>query len=552
MITVYFLSLIFILFIIPFSIFFNSNNEISLYTLSRDIIFAIIFVSFLSLLLNFFFPINTYISSIPIIISILIIFFNREKFFKLEFFYFLLIKSFLITLLILESNVYRPDAGLYHLPYIGILNTDKILIGLSNLHFRYGHVSIIQHFSAISNNFIFKDNGIVFVQALIASSVIINFAYQIFNYNNKKVYNFHFFYLLFVFIYISYKMNRYSEYGNDAPAHFILFFLISEILNKKIKLNYSSITNQFVLASFIVFNKLTLLFAIFLPIINLKNINFLKLLINRRFIFIFLFFVLWIGKNILTTGCAIYPATFTCANGLPWTNLNETKRVSIASEAWAKGWSNKDANNLISQEEFNKNFNWLNAWSQVHLKKIIEIILPYIIFLILILIIIRRKNKRNKDFKLDKNNIYYFIIISLGLLLWALKSPLYRYGYSYLIIFISFIFSFYITRFENSSKYYKPFFIAVLILSINVIIIKNIQRIVVTNNNFFNYPWPKYYSMNIDNKISNFKKIKVGNKEILIPENSYCMYIKEICIHYDIKGNLKEKKYKSYNIFYHD
>ena len=73
-----------------------------------------------------------------------------------------------MTLILSESNVYRPDAGLYHLPYIGILNSEKIILGLSNLHFRYAHTSILQYFSAASNNIIFGDNGIVFAQALIA------------------------------------------------------------------------------------------------------------------------------------------------------------------------------------------------------------------------------------------------------------------------------------------------------------------------------------------------------------------------------------------------
>ena len=30
-------------------------------------------------------------------------------------------------------------------------------------------------------------------------------------------------------------MNRYSEFGNDAPAHFLVFYLISEILLSKDK-----------------------------------------------------------------------------------------------------------------------------------------------------------------------------------------------------------------------------------------------------------------------------------------------------------------------------
>ena len=55
---------------------------------------------------------------------------------------------------------------LYHLPYINILNESNLIIGLSNLHFRYGHISIIQYISAIYNNSIFTDNGILVPTAI--------------------------------------------------------------------------------------------------------------------------------------------------------------------------------------------------------------------------------------------------------------------------------------------------------------------------------------------------------------------------------------------------
>ena len=64
--------------------------------------------------------------------------------------------------MITSSNVYRPDAGLYHLPFINIINQEKIIVGLSNLHFRFGHISILQYTSAIFNNTLFAENGIVF------------------------------------------------------------------------------------------------------------------------------------------------------------------------------------------------------------------------------------------------------------------------------------------------------------------------------------------------------------------------------------------------------
>ena len=53
------------------------------------------------------------------------------------------------------------DAGLYHLPFISIVNENKILIGLANLHFRFGHISIIQYGSAFFNNHIFGNEGIL-------------------------------------------------------------------------------------------------------------------------------------------------------------------------------------------------------------------------------------------------------------------------------------------------------------------------------------------------------------------------------------------------------
>ena len=100
----------------------------------------------------------------------------------------------------------------------------KIIFGLSNFHFRYGHISIVQYLSAISNNLIFRENGIVFAQALIAASVIINFSFKIYEYNKNKNYNFHFYFLISILIFIIYKMNRYSEYGNDAPSFLFFFF----------------------------------------------------------------------------------------------------------------------------------------------------------------------------------------------------------------------------------------------------------------------------------------------------------------------------------------
>ena len=175
MILVFLFSCLTIIFTTPLGFFFTSENKLNLYTYSKATIFGIIFISFIALVTNFFLPLDIYISTLIPIISLVIIVIFYKKFININFLKLILFKSVIITILLIESNVYRPDAGLYHLPYIGILNVEKIIFGISNLHFRYAHTSILQYYSAISNNLIFHNNGIVFAQALIAGSIIINF-----------------------------------------------------------------------------------------------------------------------------------------------------------------------------------------------------------------------------------------------------------------------------------------------------------------------------------------------------------------------------------------
>ena len=83
------------------------------------------------------------------------------------------------------------------------LNSEKIIVGISNLHTRYGLISITQYLSAITNNYIFGDNGIVFAQALIASAVILNFSTKysnIIKFENIIFIFSSFYFVLFIFL----------------------------------------------------------------------------------------------------------------------------------------------------------------------------------------------------------------------------------------------------------------------------------------------------------------------------------------------------------------
>ncbi len=541
----------------PFGLILSNKNQKNLDYFSSQLLYGLIILSFVALFLNFFFPLNKNLNTLIIVLPIILLFKKKIIYFNKQFYLFIILSGIIISLLILESNVYRPDAGLYHLPYIKILNDEKIIIGLANFHFRYAHISIIQYLSAISNNLIFGDNGIVFAQALIASSVIINFSYKIYEYNKNREYNFHFFYLVSTIIFIFYKMNRYSEYGNDAPSHFLFFFLVSEILGSK-KKEISDLLNNFLIILFIILNKITLLLSILLATFSFKEINLKKILFSKKFYFLSIFATLWFLKNIFISGCILYPVKSLCFEKFLWTNIQEVQSVSSENEAWTKGWpdytkiQDKKKAKIVDKETYLKNFYWLPYWSDNHLKKILEIIIPYILFLTLFVIYLSRIKSSFNNLKIKKTYYFLIIIMFLSTLFWLIKVPVFRYGYSYLISFISLIFALICVQF-NFKKNIQKVFNILLIFCFSVFILKNILRISKSQNDYNNYPWPKYFAMNEDNINNGVEKLKLNEKILYKPnKNGYCMFSLSPCGNYGIGEGLNIIKKKSYYIFYNN
>jgi len=520
--------------------FKNHSKNISVY--ASQLIYGSILMSFMALIINFFLPLNKYINTIFLLISLFILIKFRKTYYTKSFFFYLFSSSFLIFLLIAESDVYRPDAGLYHLPYINILNNEKIIFGLANLHFRYGHISIMQYLSAISNNLLFGINGIVFAQALIASAVITNFLYFLHRYNKKKIYNIHFFYLFSILLFVFFKMIRYSEYGNDAPSHFILFFLVSEILREK-NFNPDKLCNFLILSGFIILNKITLLFAAFIPLyillINKKNFFVIFKLVKFYFLLIFIFF--WFLKNFIVSGCVVFPVKSTCFKFVEWNSLKIAKKISQENEAWTKGWPDyelkvtKNNETLMNIEDYSKNFKWVKYWYEGHFKeKIVKILIPY--FSILVLFFYIFKEKKSKNFRNNfKNNsiIYLIIILTIATAFWLIKIPVFRYGYSYFISLFSVLFGYLCCK--NNVKInsiYKNINIF-LFLCLLVFTGKNTIRIHNSANDYENYPWPKYFNMNKNNSSPEIKEFLINDLILYKPINDgFCMYYKSPCGHY--------------------
>ena len=273
----------------------------------------------------------------------------------------------------------------------------------------------------------------------------------------------------------------------------------------------------------------------------------LKKIFSVLFSFPTLLLYFWLLKNIIITGCIIYPVENTCFKNLPWTNIQQTLNANIESQAWSKGWPDRIKEN-ISMEEFNKDLNWIGTWGKKHLKYILNIIIPYItiLFFIILYIKIKFKKKIKKNYKNFDIRFFICLMISfLGFISFLFFFPLFRYGYSYIITLITLLLILTIKN-QLSVRENIPIFKFIFLICFIVIIAKQGFKII---NNSTNSPWPNIYTLEDKGLIYPKKKIEINNNFFyyLADEGDYlCMYSKSPCTSYFVK-KLKYSYKKNYS-----
>ena len=527
-------------------------------------LYGIIFISFVALFINFFFELNKNINTIIFSFFFIYIFFIQKKFLS-KILIISIPVAIICSLLLIFETTYRPDAGLYHLPYTNILNNEKIIIGLSNIHFRYGHTSIIQYLSAINNNWIFNDKGIVIPSAIIFSYFLLYLIHEMKNENNKIFIFFNFIIIAFICL----KLNRYSDFGNDASAHIFYFFLISISLKSFEKFTKNNMGEVLTVGAYIVFNKITLFLGSLIPLIILIFKKKIKFFDPKVIFFLMLFVFSFFIKNFLVSGCIAFPIEKTCVAKVFWYDLNSNrgsnaKMTMLENEAWTKGWSDQKENRK-NFDEYLSNLDWVTLWSKNHGKRTLIKIIPFLLFLIIIVLIIFHfaSNKKNtnllsKNFSYKKIFFAFLIINIIGSIMWFFKFPVFRYGYSYLVTTLAILLTIIcwnkiqlidILKLKKILGYFTIFLFVVLISKNLLRIIKNYDQV------YKNSPWPKIYSETKSNEKNLNKPIYKENTIVFYQSTKgLCYYNTSPCTHM-LNSQFSEdeiffKKKWKYKIFY--
>jgi len=458
--------------------FFKKFNKSILKNNFFEICFiGLIITLFLAQTVNIFFPLNNYIIYFNLIFIVLFLLKNKKielDISKKDLLIFVII--FIISIANIYSSGFSDDLNHYH--YSSILNADtsNLIWGMSSLHPLFGTSSIwligqsYLNFDSTRLQDIHVTNGLIF---FIFLSIFFS---ELLNKSSEKKNYLPILFSLFIFVLIKYT--RLKEFGIDRPLYLIFYFLlyyylkyINEIADDK--LNWHFFIFCLVLTS-IFYIKVIFLFLLILPlyIFYYKKLD-LKFFDSKYYLIVFILFV-YLIKNILISGCLVYPVSLSCFDFFPWYNSKAVIEFVFSLEVFNKSFSLYEGS--LNSSEYIKNFNWLNTWIVRHKIEIIEFLGT--IFLSLILTFL---SFSKSSILIKKKFIYKYVLISLftilffSVLLFFLKNPNIRMNHHIFIILQLLSIIYLINRFEL--KIHKKIFILVIIIVLSFNFSKNIKRI---------------------------------------------------------------------------
>ncbi len=392
---------------------------------------------------------------------------------------FLLTLIFFLGLLISKTH---EDFTSYHFQHLREISENYLIFGLANLDERYFYSSIFSYVQVLFKFHKF-DLDLIHIPVYLIYLSLIGYLWSEIQKENKS------FLLSIVFFLIIVKFRRISEFGYDYIGQFILIYVFFEYLfkseiskEKNTKLALVYFTTLLIKISNLYFLPIIMTFLLFQK-------TFLKLFDYKKIIIVVIpFFFVFSFNSYLKTGCINYILKDTCISSkiIDWKfdykKIENSKKII---KNWSKGLYHQKKIKL-TEEEYNKNFNWVKNWFDVYaLNKIGKFLLIFIIItLILKFLVFNKKFSRNFDTKL-------YLGAVLSLLIWFLNFPQFRFGFSIIIIFL--ILS--VHTFVGESKIYKKNnFLILLILSLVFFNIDNVNRIYREFKRddvykFTNFPW---------------------------------------------------------------
>lgn len=388
-----------------------------------------------SMIINFFAPVTS-----PVVWSFIAMFFGvglvnlRSLLFRPLLW--LVIFSAMLSPMAASMNP-GYDAGLYHLPHQLWLRNEKIVFGLANFHGRFGFGSILEYIQAplwIHDNLkLLSYNIAVFFVAFLL------FLKQFLDTARRSDWLRG--YLLIVLVLVGLIFNFYLmnwSYGyTDVPAG-LLFAMTFLVGLRLLYFDFIKSSGQIKFGQEVYFLGFLGLFAftmklsaafiglwLMLVAIYLLWKKQLKISTAAKYnLANVFFFSAFVVKNLVTTGCLLYPLAASC---IPVSWNARTNAVNDAN--WITAWARHPKSGLSSLESWSWLWNWWIPNRVEHLS-----VIAFTIFLAVFIALVTRYTSKYKEKGLGFIDIAAIIFILSALGFWFANAPTPRFGIGIFIL----------------------------------------------------------------------------------------------------------------------
>ncbi len=381
---------------------------------------------FVSLLVNFFLPVYHPVTY-GILLLLLVTGIVQMRFRKLRDLFIpgLIILLFSpLVIFILEG----PDAGLYHLPHQLLLRTEKIIIGLVNLHSRFGFSSVLEYINApfwLPNH---DFRLLVYTHLLFYTAFFLYLNSLLFHKDSFM----RFISVITLLALLKENSYFYWSYGYTDSASGILFALAFfagwDLIRNGPDHQKNPVFSFLFLTVFAVFLKLSsAVLVLWMATAGIILLFRYKVSLKHIVIYNLVFLIpvsLWILKNILTTGCLLYPASVTCT-ALPWSAPSAAENDSL----WVTAWARHPGSGLYSLSDWS----WFSSyWLPANYKFIKSLAETTGLAAVLAFIIIAWNAWSSRKLLLSSKEYFYnfaalVFLVAAGAF-WFLKAPDKRFG----------------------------------------------------------------------------------------------------------------------------
>lgn len=486
-----------------FSIYINNKSSFKNYNIFENSIYGLVVTGFLSQFLIFFFPLKSFFLYINFFIVIILFYKNKEftlKIFDTKLELILIILFFLLCILQIYASGFSDDLNHYHGSYIGNTDNSNLIIGMNFLHNHFGFSSI---WLILNSYFNFDEiylQEIHIFNAVIFFSVISFLAKEIFLFEKKNKLDVYILWLSIALLFLILKFTRLKEFGIDKGGVLIFVFLIS-ITIKNIKVENQNIFILSLVCLFLTLIKIIYLFSFIIPILLLitnKNYNFFK---SKYFFILTFLFIVSISKNLLISGCFVYPFEFTCIKNLSWYSGSNFKNLLLDIEASTKNYN--EYRGPLTKVEYIKNINWLKTWINRNYEELANIVLTSFLVILLSSIFIKNDNLKKNKTKVKRTTLIFIALFLLNLIFF-IKAPVVRYHQLLFILFAANI----ALIFFDPKIFNLKFFLLTIFFCLLFNFTKNINRI--SKANFVNEPLKHikkigWYHKPVEKKLSDYK-----------------------------------------------